>query len=183
MKTVFKANRADPNRRIGFVDLPGYERSVHLYPSKDEDAETLLGLVEVMICRVLRSEDGKIRCAFVRREKPTDLRVVFDGFEISGSECSTSTRYWILKPDERWGTAEEAVRHYRSVRRSADGTAYPGMLHGDVITADNVNPPRTEIPTPGFGWLEEYVRDGRRQLRLAGVDSFERILLGERAPV
>lgn len=181
MKAVFKKNRADESRRIAFHEVGG-ARPIHLYPAREEDPSSLLGECEVMISKVLRSEENSIKCAFVRRPSEFTVRVVFDGFEISGSECSTSARYWIMKPDEKWASAEEAVCYYRAIRRCWDGTVYPGLLLGDLVTADNVNPPHDQQLTPGFGWIEKYVRDGVQRWRLAGVDSFTELQMNERAP-
>src|SRR5690349_19351604 len=102
MKAVFKKNRADETRRIAFAELAGYEKPVHLYPAREETVETLLGECRVMICKLIRNEDQSIKCAFVRRPTESTRRVVFDGFEISGSMCSTSAQYWLLKPEETW---------------------------------------------------------------------------------
>lgn len=183
MRACFKKNRKDEDRRIAFQEVEG-QRPIHIYPGREEEASTLLGVCEVMISKIIRRDDATIRCAFARRPTEDTVRVVYDGFEISGPDCSTSARYWILKPGDAapHEPAASVLATLRRMGRKSDGTVYPGLLLGDLVTADNVNPPRDQQRTPGFGYIEKYQRDGVWRWRLAGVDSFDELILNGRAP-
>lgn len=178
MKAVFKKNRADETRRIAFAEVPNFG-TINLYPDRNEDASELLGDCNVMITKILRREDGSVKCAFIRRIREDDVPVVFDGFEISGMDCSTSAHFYEVDSMLWFRQSPTEVLKVAKKEARTHGTVYPGLLLGDLITADNVNPPRNEVRTPGFGWIERYSKNGTVRWRLAGVESFDFIQLKE----
>lgn len=170
MRVQVIANRRDPSARLAFLhylDMHGEMQSAPGYFDKKLAVQPLAGSeVEAMISGVLYHKDAtgqffdfhKPKCFFLTPPQEHHIKVWYDGFECSGSGCTTTARAYKILPN---GTMEKNGK-----------TMTPGKLMSSLIVADNTSNAfygKPSIPpTPGFGWAERHPQN--THLRLAGVE-------------
>lgn len=176
-------NRRDPNDRLAFIKgttkLFG-DIAVPAFFDK-QSVKPDVGEHEVMICGVLfhKNEHGMYdwkrapKCFFIK--VPTDeIKVRYDGFECSGSMCTT---------DSGANTIDGTIVRTKPPAYKLDNwetrihLITPGRLQSWLIVAENVNSPlnNRKPRTPGVGWTKINPESGH--YRLEGVESLAELCI------
>lgn len=189
MLLTFEKSQKDPSKLIAF--LKGSTRrfgdvSIPAFP--DRKSSIVEGEQEVMINNVLlyKTEEGRWdfkrrpKCFIVRNPTIETTKVFFNGFECSGTMCTTTASAFDYVEGRSYDELYQEyfkTRNHSALPYKYHGTITPGLLHSFLRVAENVNvrfdgsdrQPRI----PGIGWIEENPNNG--YMRLAGVNSLQEL--------